>query len=71
MACNVEVLRIIYSDKTSWFEALLENDASFSIFKRNIQLLATETHNASKGLSSPIIAEVKVGSLRNVRIGFI
>ena len=50
--------RIIYSDKTSSFEALLEKDGSATIHTRNFQLLATEMYKASKGLSAPIITEL-------------
>ena len=47
---------MIYSDKTSSFEALL--DSSVSIHNRNLQLLAIEMYKASKSLSPPIITEL-------------
>ena len=51
-------LHIIYSDKTSPFEARLEKDDSVSIHNRNIRLLAIEMYLASKGLSPLIITEL-------------
>ena len=48
-------LRIIYSDKHSLFEELLEKDGSVSIHQRNLQLLATEMYKVRKGLSPAII----------------
>ena len=51
-------LCIIYSDKTSSFEALLEKDGSLSIHNRNLQLLVTGMYKASKGLSPTIITEL-------------
>ena len=44
--------RIIYSDKSSSFEALLEKDGFVSIHNRNFQRLAIEMYNTSKGLQS-------------------
>ena len=35
-------LRIVYSDKTSSFEELLNKDRSITIHTRNLQALATE-----------------------------
>ena len=46
-------LRIIYCDKQSSFEELLEKDSSVSIHKRNIEILATEIYKVSKGMSPP------------------
>ena len=48
-------LRIIYSDKTSSFEALLVKDGSDSIRNRHLQLLAIKMQKASQGLPPPII----------------
>ena len=45
-------LRIIYNDKTSSFEILLEKDGSVSIHNRNLQDLATEMFKISRGISS-------------------
>ena len=51
-------LRIIYCDKQSSFEELLEKESSVSIHKRNIQILATEMYKVSKGMSPPQITEL-------------
>ena len=51
-------LRIIYSGKTSLFQALLEKDCSVSIHNGNLQLLAIEMYKASKGLSPLIMTEL-------------
>ena len=51
-------LRIIYGDKQSSFEELLEKDSSVSIHERNIQILATEMYKVSKGMSPPQITEL-------------
>ena len=51
-------LRIIYSDKQSSYETLLEKDGSVSIHNRNLQILATEMYKVSKGLSPSIITEL-------------
>ena len=51
-------LRIIYSDKQSSFEELLEKDGSLSIHQRNLQVLATEIYKVRKGLSPAIITEL-------------
>ena len=39
---NERCLRIVYNDKQSSFNELLEKDGSVSIHMRNIQILATE-----------------------------
>ena len=51
-------LRVIYNDKTSSFEQLLENDNSVSIHHRNIQTLATEMYKVTNGLSPEIMNEI-------------
>ena len=51
-------LRIIYCDKQSSFEELLEKDRSISIHERNIQILATEMYKVSKGMPPPQITEL-------------
>ena len=48
-------LRIIYSDKSSTFEELLEKDGSVTVHIRNIQKLAIEMFKVFKNLSPPII----------------
>ena len=51
-------LRIIFSDKTPSFEALLEKDGYVPIHNRNLQLLATEMYKARKDLSPPIMTKL-------------
>ena len=46
---------MIYNDKTSSFENLLEKDGSFSIRNRNLQILAIEMFKIGKGISSSIM----------------
>ena len=50
-------LRIVYSDKTSSFENLLEKDGSVTIHTRNLQTRATEMFKVYKNLSPAIIAD--------------
>ena len=50
--------RIIYCDKQSSFEILLEKDSSISIHEKNIQILATEMYKVRKGMSPPQITEL-------------
>ena len=45
--------RIIYNDKRSSFNALLEKDSSVSFHERNIKILATEMFIVSKNLTPP------------------
>ena len=51
-------LRVIYSDKQSSFQTLLEKDGSASIHNRNLQFLATEMYKVKNNLSPSIIAEL-------------
>ena len=51
-------LRIVYNDKQSSFNELLEKDGSVSIHMRNIQILATEMYQLINKLSSPIMNRV-------------
>ena len=51
-------LRIIYFDKQSSFEELLEKDSSASIHEKNIQILATETYKVRKDMSPPQITKL-------------
>ena len=44
-------LRIIYSDKQSSFETLLEKDGTVSVHKQNLQILATEMYKIKNDLS--------------------
>ena len=63
-------LRIIYSDKQSSFQALLEKDGSVSIHNRNLQFLATEMYKVKNNLSVSILTDLfkqrnEVYNLRN------
>ena len=51
-------LRIVYSDKTSSFERLLETDRSVPIHIRNLLILATEFFKEGKDLAPAIFSEV-------------
>ena len=51
-------LRVIYNDKTSSFEQLLEKDSSVSIQHRNIQTFATEMYKVTNRLSPEIMNEI-------------
>ena len=51
-------LRIIYGDKQSSFKELLEKVSSVSVYKRNIQILATEMCKVSRSMASPQITEL-------------
>ena len=51
-------LRIIYSDKQSSFETLLEKDSSVSVHNRNLQILATEMYKIKNDLSPLIVTEL-------------
>ena len=51
-------LRIIYNDKTSSFQELLQKDKSLTILERNIQKLAAiELYNVKNGLSPELMSE--------------
>ena len=51
-------LLVIYNDKTSSFEQLLQNDNSVSIHHRNIQTLAIEMYKITNGLLPEIMNEI-------------
>ena len=51
-------LRVIYNDKTSSFEQLLENDNSVYIHHRNIQTLVIKMYKVTNGLSPEIMTEI-------------
>ena len=44
-------LRLVYSDKTSTFQKLLDKDKSISVYHKNIQVLATEIYKTVNGLA--------------------
>ena len=51
-------LKIIYNDKTSPFENLLEKDGSISTHNRNLQVLATEMFKINIGILSIIMKSI-------------
>ena len=55
---NEHGLRIIYSNKQSLFETLLENDGPVSVHNRNLQILATEIYKRKNHLSPLIVTEL-------------
>ena len=61
----VTVARIIYSDKTLSFQALLEKEGSISMHNRDLQLLAIKMYNTSKAPSPLIIIELFKKKERN------
>ena len=50
--------RIVYSDKTSFFEELLDKDGSVTIHIRNLQVLATEMFKVYRNLLPNIVVEI-------------
>ena len=50
-------LRLIYNDKKSSFEQLLEIDSSVSVHDRNLRALATEMYKIYHGISPTIMNE--------------
>ena len=56
--CHERCSRIVYNDKRSSFNALLEKDGSASIHERNIKILATEMLKVSKNLVPPQMHEI-------------
>ena len=51
-------LRIIYCDKQSSFEELLEKYSSVSTYKRDIQILAREMYKVSTGMLPSLITKL-------------
>ena len=51
-------LRLIYNDKKSSFEQLLEIDSSVSVHDRNLRALATEMYKIYHGISPTIMNEI-------------
>ena len=56
------LFRIIYEDKASTFEKLLEKDSSVSIHARNLCVLAVKMFKVVKGLALTIINDLFHGS---------
>ena len=51
-------MRLIYEDKTSSSEELLEQDKSVSIHTRNLQILAAEMFKVYRSMSAPVFSEL-------------
>ena len=51
-------LRIVYNDKLSSFQNLLDQDRSVSVHTRNLQTLAIEMYKVSKGIAPKIFADI-------------
>ena len=51
-------LRLLYGDKSSSFEKLLEKDKSVTIHSRNLQILAKEMFKVYRNISPPIFSEI-------------
>ena len=51
-------LKTIYNYKQSSFTELLEKDGSVSIHERNLEVLATEMHKISNGLSTHLMKDI-------------
>ena len=58
-------LRLIYNDKKSSFEQLLEIDSSFSVQDRNLRVLATEMYKIYHGISPTIMDEIFILRYQN------
>ena len=55
---HLRALRVVYQDKQSSFEELLQKDNSVSVHMKNLQYLATEIFKVKNGLSPIIMNEV-------------
>ena len=55
---GLKCLRIIYSDKTSSFEEMLDKDGSVTGHTRNLQALATEMFKVYINLSPTFVTEI-------------
>ena len=60
-------LRIIYSEKQSSFETLLEKDGSVSVHNRNLQILATEMYKIKNVHSALIVTEFSNKGMSNTK----
>ena len=51
-------LRLVYSDKISTFQELLDKDKSFSVYHKNIQVLVLEIYKTVNGLAPTIMNSI-------------
>ena len=56
--CSERCLRLIYNDKSSYYEELPENDKSVSKQHRNLESIATEIRKVKNDLSPEIVSEL-------------
>ena len=61
-------LRLVYDDRQSTFEELLNIDKSVTIHHRNLQALATELYKVHQGLAAEPIKDIF--KIRNVTYNF-
>ena len=62
-------LRIIYPDKQSSFEMLLEKDGSASVHNRYLQIVATDMYKIKNDLSPLKNSQFNIPSIRTVHYG--
>ena len=51
-------LRLVYSDKISTFQELLDKDKSVSVYHKNIQVLVVEIYKTVNGLAPTIMNNI-------------
>ena len=56
-------LHLIYNEKKSSFEELMETDSSVSVHNRNLRALATEMYTIYHGISPTIMSKIFKTSL--------
>ena len=56
-------LRLLYKDKSSSFEKLLEQDKSVTIHPKNLQILSTEMFRVYQNISPPIFIEIFINEI--------
>ena len=52
------LLNVIYNDKQSSFEILLEKGSFVSIYNRNVYVQVSEMYKVFKGLSPPLVSDI-------------
>ena len=51
-------LRLVYNDRQSIFQELLDKNNSFGIHHRNLQVLATETYKVHSNIALDIMIDI-------------